>query len=78
MRYLQLIEVLWLAMASLDRSSELQKPVSKRRLAMVNVRDYREVSYPFCWILAQIYVVLFAILARIRATRTSQLQRMVV
>ena len=37
--YLELIKVLRLTMAFLDGSSELQEPIGKSRLAMVNVGD---------------------------------------
>ena len=37
--YLQLVEVLRLTMASLNGPSELQKPISKSRLAMINMSD---------------------------------------
>lgn len=43
---LQLVEVLGLPMALLDGAGELQQPVGQRRLAMVDVRDDREVPDP--------------------------------
>lgn len=44
--YLQLVEVLRLAMALLDGAGELQKPVGERRLSVVDVRDDGEVPDP--------------------------------
>ena len=44
--HLQLVEVLGLAMALLDGAGELQQPVRERRLAVVDVRDDREVPDP--------------------------------
>ena len=41
-------------MASLNRPSELQKPVSKRRLAMINMSDNGKIPDPFCRVPAQI------------------------
>lgn len=70
--HLQFVEVLGLAMASLDSPGELQKPVGESRLAVIYMRDYREVPNPLRRILAQIYSVLFAVLARVGAKRMAQ------
>lgn len=43
---MQLVEVLGLPMALLDGAGELQQPVGQRRLAVVDVRDDREVPNP--------------------------------
>lgn len=48
--YLQLVEVLGLAMALLDGAGELQQPVRERGLAVIDVRDDREVPDPLGWV----------------------------
>lgn len=52
--YLQLVEVLRLAMALLDGAGELQQPVGERRLAVVDVRDDGEVPDPLWRVLPQL------------------------
>ena len=55
-------------MPSLYGPSELQKPVSERRLAVINMCDNRKVSNPFRWELAQVreIAIVSAVLARMR------------
>lgn len=50
--YLQFIKILGLTMPSLDSPSELQKPISQRRLPMIDMRDNRKVANPFRRVLA--------------------------
>lgn len=76
--YLQLVEVLRLTTAPLNGPSELQKPVSERRLAVVNVRDNGKVSDPLGRVLAQIYGILFAVLARLRGESIPQTKMFVI
>lgn len=58
-------------MAALNGARELQKPISKRRLAMIDMSDDGEIPDPLRRVLAQINDVLFGILTRLRA-ETSQ------
>jgi hypothetical protein len=64
-------------MAPLNGPSELQKPVSERRLAVVDVRDNGKVSDPFWRVLAQIYDILFAALAGMRGKSMAQTKMVV-
>ena len=65
-------------MASLNGPSELQKPISERRLAMVNMGDNGKVSDPFCRVVAQINAIFFTVLARMRAKTMAQTKMVVV
>lgn len=58
-------------MAALNGARELQKPIRKRRLAMIDMSDDGEIPDPLRRVLAQINDVLFGILTRLRA-ETSQ------
>jgi hypothetical protein len=64
-------------MAPLTGPSELQKPVSEGRLAVVDVRDNGKVSDPLWRVLAQIYAILFAALARMRGKPMTQTKMVV-
>lgn len=59
-------------MAPLNGPSELQKTVSERRLAVVDVRDNGKVSDPLWRVLAQIYAIPFAALAGMRGKSMAQ------
>lgn len=55
-------------MSFLNSPCKLKKPISKSGLAMVNVSNYREVSYKLRWVLSQINGTVFSVvLARLRA-----------
>jgi len=63
---LQLVEILRLAVPSLDRPRELQQTIGERRLPMVDVCDDREVPNPFYRVLTQIEPTFLVILAGVR------------
>lgn len=65
-------------MASLNGPSELQKPISESRLAVIDMSDYGEVPNPLSRVLAQIYGILFAVLARMGAKSLAQSEMVVI